>query len=102
MTWKTRTKPGEVLRITKLVNTNGVEIENDCWGIILDDEDMMLYIRRERDPRANKAQAHEGWSSRVCPIDYADEDSELAKADDIPEDVPADFWPLASQLQLAR
>jgi hypothetical protein len=102
MTWTTRTKPGDVLRITKLVNANGVQIEDDCWGIVLDDEDMMLFVPRTRDPHANKSQAHEGWSSRVCPIDYADEDSEVAVADDVPKDVPDDFWALVARLQLER
>lgn len=100
MTWTTRVRPGDILRVTKLVNDNGIQIEDDGWGIVLDDEDMMLFVHRERDPRANDAQAHEGWSSRVTPINWADEDSEIAAADAVPQDMPADFWPLVARLQL--
>lgn len=103
MTWNVgKVKPGEVLRITKLVNDHGVEVENDAWGIVLDDEDMMLFAKRERIYGSRGDQSHEGWSSRVCPITWADEDTEIAVADQVPDDMPADFWPLSARLSLER
>jgi hypothetical protein len=99
MTWKTETKPGDVLRITKLTGTFDVEISDDAWAVVLDDEDMMVFIKRERDPRVLTSVA--GWTSQVCPIGYADaETTQIALADEVPEDMPQDFWPLAARLAL--
>ena len=101
MSWHVGTvKPGDVLRITKLVNSNGIQMSDDAWGVVLDDEDMMVFEKREKDWRIPSSVA--GWSSKVCPIDWADEDSKLAVADEVPADVPADFWPLAARLSLER
>jgi hypothetical protein len=96
-----RFKPGEVLRVTKLVNDNDTQIEDDAWGVVLDDEDMMLFIKRERIYGSRGDQSHDGWSSRVCPIGWADEDTQVAAADEVPQDVPADFWALSARLTLA-
>lgn len=91
-------KPGNVLRITKLVDDWGQEISSDAYGIILDDEDMMVFRRTEKDPRIPTSVS--GWASQVCPIGWADEDSETAVADDVPKDIPDDFWPLVARLSL--
>jgi hypothetical protein len=100
MSWKTYTKPGDVLRITKLVNENGIQVEDDAWGIVLDNVDMIVYVKRTRIAGANEKQSFDGWSSRVCAIDWADEDTEIAKAEEVPEDIPPDFWPLTASIQL--
>lgn len=102
MTWHTGTvHAGDVLRITKLVDNWGVDISDDAWGIALDDEDMMVFIKREKPGHFSK-QAVGGWSSQVCPIGWADEDTRAADADDVPKDIPDDFWPLAARLSLER
>jgi hypothetical protein len=87
-----------VLRITKLVDQWGQEISNDAWGIVLDDEDMMVFRKMEAHPMVKTSVS--GWASQVCPLGYADEDTQVAVADDVPADVPDDFWPLAVSLQL--
>lgn len=91
---------GSVLRITRLVNDFGTQVSDDAWGIVLDGEDMMVFEKRERDLRVLTSVT--GWISRVCPLGWGDEDFALAKVEDVPADIPPDFWPLAARLTLAE
>jgi hypothetical protein len=102
VTWAADAKPGQILKITKMVNDHGDELalgeDGEAYGIVLDDENMMVFRKADQHgyPGANGAK----WVSRVYPIDWADEDSEWADADRVPQDVPNEFWPIAAQAGL--
>lgn len=102
MSWTSDIKPGQVLEITKMVGDKGDELElgedHKVWGIVLDAENMMVFskIRQRGYPGAKG----DTWTSRVFPTDWADEDSKWAKADDVPDDVPSEFWTIAARAAL--
>lgn len=102
MSWKADTRPGHILKITKMVNDQGQELglgeDNTVWGIVLDDELMMVYSKLAQ--RGYPGAKGDNWVSRVYPIDWADEDSENVEAEAVPDDVPEDFWPLSARVAL--
>lgn len=103
MSWKTDTKPGQILKITKMVSDRGQELDlgedHVTWGIVLDDESMMVFSKVDQRGYPG-AMGKSKWVSRVYPIDWADEDSHWADADEVPEDVPQEFWPIAARCAL--
>jgi hypothetical protein len=95
-------KPGQVLKISKMVGEKGDELalgeEGLAWGIVLDDENMMVFCKI--DQRGYPGARGSAWTSRVYPTDWADEESEWADADAVPDDVPPEFWPIAARAAL--
>lgn len=103
MSWTADVKPGQVLKITKMVGDKGGELDlsedHVVWGIVLDnDNNMMVFSKVDQRgyPHAKGAK----WVSRVVPTDWADEDSQWANADDVPDDVPPEFWTIAARAAL--
>lgn len=102
MTWATDVKPGQVLKISKMAGDKGDELalgeEGIAWGVVLDDENMMVFCKI--DQRGYPGAKGASWTSRVYPTNWADEGSEWADADNVPADVPPEFWPIAARAAL--
>lgn len=102
MSWTADVKPGQVLRITKMIEhySHQMDItdEHPVWGIVLDDETMLVFSKIDQHGYPNAK--GERWVSRVMPTEWADEDSRWAKAEEVPEDVPVEFWPIAARAAL--
>jgi hypothetical protein len=66
-------------------------VPGDHWAVVMDVTDEfegMIYTR-----------FNGRWSSYYAPIGFNDE-YQLAGEEDVPEDMPADFWPLAARTKL--
>jgi hypothetical protein len=104
MTWAADCKPGQILKITKMVSDKGGELalgeDNVAWGIVLDNENMMVFTEVDQSGFYRGAPNASRWVSRVYPTDWADEDSVWADADEVPATVPSEFWPIAAQAAL--
>lgn len=104
MSWTADVKPGQVLKITKMVDDRGAELDlgedHTVWGIVLDDESMMVFSKVNQRGYPGAYQAGAKWVSRVYPTDWADENSVWADADEVPDDVPTEFWPIAARAAL--
>jgi len=104
MSWASDTKPGQILKITKMVNDQGSELDlgedHVVWGIVLDNENMMVFSKVTQRGYPGAYSAGAKWVSRVYPTNWADEDSHWADADEVPDDVPQEFWPIAARSAL--
>jgi hypothetical protein len=104
MAWAADVKPGQVLKITKMVSDHGGELalgdDHVAWGIVLDDANMMVFTEVDQSGFYRGAPNAARWVSRVYPTEWADEDSEWANADAVPDDVPPEFWSIAAQAAL--
>lgn len=104
MSWTADVKPGQVLKISKMVGDHGDELalgeDGVAWGIVLDDENMMVFCKIDQRGYPGASAAGARWTSRVYPTDWADEESEWADADNVPNDVPPEFWPIAARAAL--
>src|SRR4051812_46821889 len=100
MSWTSDIKPGQILRITKMVSDKGGELDLDeerpAWGIVLDDENMMVFTEVDQSYKYRGAPNANAWVSRVYPTDWADEESRWADADEVPDNVPPEFWSIAA------
>lgn len=103
MSWTVDVKPGQVLKITKMVGDHGDELalgdDNVAWGIVLDDVSMMVFCKVSQLGYPG-AKGEMIWTSRVYPTDWADEDSERPEADEVAPDVPREFWAISAQAGL--
>jgi hypothetical protein len=104
MSWTADVKPGQVLKITKMVGDKGDELalgeEGVAFGIVLDSDSMMVFTQIDQQGFYRGAPLAHAWVSRVYPTDWADEDSRWLKDDEVPSDVPPEFWSIAAQAAL--
>lgn len=103
MSWTSDVKPGQILKITKMVSDKGGELalgeDHVVWGIVLDNENMMVFSKIKQDGLYRNAKG-DAWVSRVLPTDWADEDSQWADSEEVPTDVPPEFWTISAQAAL--
>lgn len=103
MSWTADVKPGQVLKISKMVGDKGDELalgeDGVAYGIVLDDANMMVFTKIDQQGFYRGASGL-SWVSRVYPTDWADEESDWVKDDEVPADIPSEFWPIAAQAAL--
>jgi hypothetical protein len=99
-----RIEVGSVLKFKKFHRSNREDsgtVQGKHWGIVMEtigDEGVpegMIYTKCPCDDPECKA-----WGSVYAVIGEFDQ-YELAYEEDVPEDIPPEFWPLAAQYRLA-
>lgn len=85
--------PGNVL-VVKEIKKFDLPDEG-AFAIVLDEEDAMLFFKAECGVGGTRREI--GWRSGVEPLADLGDDTRLAGDDEVPDDVPADFWPLSAR-----
>lgn len=89
-------KIGDVIVISKFHWNDHVGIKNGRWAVMIEDgggttayPDGLVYTR-----------GHDGkWHTQVMPVG-GDDEFELAGEDDVPADIPDDFWVAAARYKM--
>lgn len=81
-------RPGTVLKVSRDYDKPPYMLEGEHYAVSMGDDDVMIFTKHDS-----------GWNSRVCSLGEGDEVREI-KDEEVPADIPADFWPLVARLQL--